>query len=883
MGQVFLARSRGGRLVAVKVVRPELAGDAQFRRRFAIEVEAARKVGGYFTAQVVDADTAADPPWLVTAYIPGPSLQEAVSQSGPLPEEALGLLAGGLAEGLTAVHSSDLVHRDLKPGNVLLAADGPRLIDFGIARAVDDTQLTSTGMIVGTPGFMAPEHLLGRRIGPEIDVFALGAVLAYAATGRLPFGTGAALAVNYRAVHESADLEGLPASLADLIGQCLAKNAADRPLVHQILDRVQVPDTAGGSWLPPRMATLIDERDVSFPDSVPSFFDEPLTPEADFAPEADRQQAIRRGGSDDEWQRKLRAKYEREAWQLLRGAEELCRGISDVRLRAEALAQLAAAVHSVDRVRSDRLAAEAQEWARSGEQSYDQAKALAKVAAHLAATHPTQARAAAERAETFIEQDPRWVRMLRLSSREIFLSVVAEAVAAVRPARAEQLARSIKDPSDRKKALRGIVEPMAQADPRRAESLTWELADEAGPLWTDLSLREIAEAALISDPDHAEAVACKLSKDRDRVLARMTDRLAVADPVRAEQMARAISDATKRKSAFSSVARAMWEVDLDSAVRIASAGFSYDASLARDESTRRLAAADPERAERKALAIQDEEDRADALLFLFEELHLVRPALSMHIARAIPFNKPCHRAAVLLTRADTLLTEDPDRAQQLHMEAQRIADQSDGAEFVRYEIAKQLSCIDPAHVSRTCEMARAVPDPQDGAHELLDFAALLHDAFPAQVETVLDQFTQAAREISDSTQREVTLKQGIDKAAEIAPQWAVRLARSVAGEDHDDPRRVLTDLAKALVDFEPQAAKDLAVEAVHAARAAEGGDEYNIYAMDALVTLTRIDTRAAISLAVSHQAYGNPSKALWEVFDRVTRRATFSMELAARP
>ncbi|MEV5705608.1 serine/threonine-protein kinase [Actinoallomurus sp. NPDC052274] len=170
MGQVYLARSRGGRLVAVKLVRPELASDASFRRRFAQEVAAARRVGGFYTAPVVDADPGADPPWLVTAFISGPSLQQAVDTHGPLPAQAVGVLGAGLAEGLAAIHAAGLVHRDLKPGNIILAADGPRVIDFGIARALDAVQASTT--VLGTPGFMSPEQAGGLRVGPPSDVFA---------------------------------------------------------------------------------------------------------------------------------------------------------------------------------------------------------------------------------------------------------------------------------------------------------------------------------------------------------------------------------------------------------------------------------------------------------------------------------------------------------------------------------------------------------------------------------------------------------------------------------------------------------------------------------------------------------------------------------------
>jgi serine/threonine protein kinase len=186
MGRVFLGISPGGRKVAVKLVLPEHSADREFRQRFAREVAAARRVGGDLTAPVVDADPAADPPWMVTAYIPGPSLDEVVRSAGPLESSALRALGAGLAEGLGAVHAAGLVHRDLKPTNVIMAKDGPRIIDFGIARAADATSLTSSGVLIGTFSFMSPEQVRGERLGPESDVFSLGGVLAYAATGR-PF------------------------------------------------------------------------------------------------------------------------------------------------------------------------------------------------------------------------------------------------------------------------------------------------------------------------------------------------------------------------------------------------------------------------------------------------------------------------------------------------------------------------------------------------------------------------------------------------------------------------------------------------------------------------------------------------------------------------
>ncbi|WP_329522446.1 protein kinase domain-containing protein [Spirillospora sp. NBC_01491] len=234
MGLVFLGRSQGGRPVAVKVVRPELAEDTGFRRRFTKEVEAARRVGGFYTAQVVDADTTAHSPWLATAFIPGLSLEQAVREHGPLADDALSALGAGLAEGLAAIHHEGLVHRDLKPGNIILAADGPRVIDFGIARALDDAH-TSTTML-GTPGYMSPEQADGREVGPPSDVFALGAVLTFAATEHGPFGTGPAGTIVYRIVHETPDLTRLPSHLTGLVGDCLAKDPRLRPGLTEILD-----------------------------------------------------------------------------------------------------------------------------------------------------------------------------------------------------------------------------------------------------------------------------------------------------------------------------------------------------------------------------------------------------------------------------------------------------------------------------------------------------------------------------------------------------------------------------------------------------------------------------------------------------------------------
>ncbi|MFE9739815.1 serine/threonine-protein kinase [Streptomyces sp. NPDC006477] len=246
MGTVYLARSRGGRAVAVKVARPELAADPSFRARFRAEVAAARRVGGFHTAQVVDADPDAEAPWLATAYIPGPTLSALVTAEGPMGEARLRSLGAALAEALEAIHACGLVHRDLKPGNIVMAPDGPRVLDFGIARAVESTRLTATGSAFGTPGYLAPEQALGEEVTGAADVFALGAVLVAAAGGR-PFGDGTPMGLMYRAVHEAPDLASVPESLRGLVGRCLAKQPADRPTPEEILDALGAGAEAGAA------------------------------------------------------------------------------------------------------------------------------------------------------------------------------------------------------------------------------------------------------------------------------------------------------------------------------------------------------------------------------------------------------------------------------------------------------------------------------------------------------------------------------------------------------------------------------------------------------------------------------------------------------------
>ncbi len=264
MGQVYYGRSPGGWHVAVKVIRADLAQDQSFRARFAREVAAARRVSGAFTAPVIDADPNAPVPWLVTDYVPGPSLGDAVAGHGPLPPPAVLTLAARLAEGLAAVHAAGVIHRDLKPANVLLAEDGPRLIDFGIAQAADFAQITSPTSVLGTPGFIAPELIQGGPVGPASDVFTMGAVLAYAATGEYPFGTGPADARTLRVLYLAPDLDKVPAGLRPLLERCLAKEPAGRPTAGEFLaDLIAAcPDAADDrdDWLPEGILAEIRQR-----------------------------------------------------------------------------------------------------------------------------------------------------------------------------------------------------------------------------------------------------------------------------------------------------------------------------------------------------------------------------------------------------------------------------------------------------------------------------------------------------------------------------------------------------------------------------------------------------------------------------------------------
>ena len=271
MGVVYLGTAKDGTQAAVKVLRPELADDQEFLARFRREVAVMARVAGLCTVRVIEADAESARPFLATEYADGPSLAEFVSTNGPLSQDMLLGLAAGLAEALTAIHAAGIVHRDLKPGNVLLTPAGPKVIDFGIAQALGSTSLTKTGMTVGSPGFMAPEQILGNA-GQPADIFAWGLTVAYAAGGQSPFGTGPTDAILYRIMHATPDLSSVPEHLRTLVETTLAKNPADRPTAPDLLGQVTTPFNQAGSpadmptqallartWLPP----AVDVPDVA--------------------------------------------------------------------------------------------------------------------------------------------------------------------------------------------------------------------------------------------------------------------------------------------------------------------------------------------------------------------------------------------------------------------------------------------------------------------------------------------------------------------------------------------------------------------------------------------------------------------------------------------
>ncbi|MEV4941869.1 serine/threonine-protein kinase [Streptomyces zaomyceticus] len=256
MGVVYLGSDRRGQRVALKVIRPDLAEDQEFRSRFAREVSAARRIRGGCTARLVAADLEAERPWFATQYVPGPSLHDRVAEEGALRAADVASIGAALSEGLVAVHEAGVVHRDLKPSNILLSPKGPRIIDFGIAWATGASTLTHVGTAVGSPGFLAPEQVRGAAVTPATDVFSLGATLAYAAMADSPFGHGSSEVMLYRVVHEEPQLHGVPDALAPLVRACLAKDPEDRPSTLQLSMRLKEIAAREAQGLPASRPTV---------------------------------------------------------------------------------------------------------------------------------------------------------------------------------------------------------------------------------------------------------------------------------------------------------------------------------------------------------------------------------------------------------------------------------------------------------------------------------------------------------------------------------------------------------------------------------------------------------------------------------------------------
>jgi serine/threonine protein kinase len=272
MGQVYLGATPGGRLVAVKVIRTDITVDPDYRRRLGREVDAAKSVGGFHTAHVVDANPDADPPWMVTAFIAGPSLQAAVRDNGPLTVVAATALGAALAEGLTAIHGCGLLHRDLKPGNIIMATDGPRIIDFGIARPLGASTLTGRDVLVGTYSYMSPEQYRGNEeLTPASDVFALGCVLAFAVTGRAPFSAQTTYQVMYNVLESEPDLADIgPGPFRGVVEQCLAKDRQRRPALADVLAELSRAAAGAGQIATQAVSPLLAPPTVMVPAPPPA-------------------------------------------------------------------------------------------------------------------------------------------------------------------------------------------------------------------------------------------------------------------------------------------------------------------------------------------------------------------------------------------------------------------------------------------------------------------------------------------------------------------------------------------------------------------------------------------------------------------------------------
>ncbi len=798
------------------------------------------------------------------------------------------------------MHGCGVIHRDLKPGNVLLAADGPRLIDFGIARAAEDTQLTGSGAVIGTPGFMAPEHIVGNLAEPASDVFALGAVLAYAATGCSPFGSGAGHAVNYRAVHELPQLSGVPSAYTTLIKDCLAKDASKRPTTEQIVDRVPTWKASGATWLPPRLTTLIGEaRATDFPDTDSpgtsfSFFTSDVeipTPEgwADTRP-ADGEQ-----GAEEARARELRRKGIAHCRRLISGATTVSGSIESTQLRSRALAVVAAAAMPVEAERGRSLAKKAVRLAAEAPQGLDRVTALSNVAQALAGADDGWARKAAEQSVALAEgirglfsgsarRDALAVAAVGLaavapkSAEEIAttlgwswtLAEVVEAMAAKAPARAERLARAINDPTAADRALANAAEAMAGTDPGRAE----RIARELDPDQAERVLLAIVRAQTVKDPERAARIAQQLEGSIGTSEAkRLTERAAIAlartDPERAVRMAPPgsycegqIARRAVKEAASTDPARAehLWRKLPESA-----------RSSARDQLLEEIANEDADRAERIARGVSDDEERAAALAAVVSGLLHSDFPRAQRIARTIPADHAETRVYVLTCMADNLAPYDTVSADGLFSEAKAILDGLRGEDDYDDYTAKHLAqCLVHRDPGRAADLSRTIGDPWLRATTLAAMATEIAPKLPERSMALFEQAAHAARDISRAALPAYTMAQIIASAAPHARQWATDLAVETVRTDPEGAEQI----AEALMDFAPEAAARIAADIVRTKRGEHhDGDPYNTYSLDGLVLLAESDPRQAARLAVSHDPADGPDAALYHLAETLALHA----------
>jgi Protein kinase domain len=756
MGEVFFGRSRAGRPVAVKLIYPLFANDAEFRRRFRLEVEAGRKVGGFHAAQVVDADPDAERPWMVTAFVAGPSLEQILSEGQALPFDSVRVLGAGVAEALGAIHAAGLIHRDLKPSNILLADDGPHVIDFGVARAIDASGVTARP---GTKGFIAPEVLLGRPLTPACDVFALGMVLAHA-VGIRPFGMGLPEVIAYRVVHEEPDLSGMNPAIRDVVAACLAKEPSERPTPAEILELLADPDLPSQRLAPPLQNVITTYKSPGKPVAIAAtelaraarLLEEaeqiarvlPLDEQA-MAPE-DRAAAIpgpppppasssaRARGLDDEYDRSLPLAVQ----------------------RARALVHVATVAARSDPPRAEQLLDDAlhPSWNEriAGTAGYHHLlEALVWHSASefgmlLARIDPAPAR----RLVADIEKIPPVVRALHhrefLDDVAPFITKVAEVVADFDIGSAEELIRPMGTPA-RDMALAKVAMVAARTDSTRAGQIAFTVTGgptqtpgqgrwnrEAPPspsmlhdpnqaiYWKVKALTEVAIVAARADPDRS----ARLSDDAEpfaRTIAEQgtlqdtatasAEQADQTDPVQAgqllteaEQWARAISKSDLQSMALASVKAAAAQIDPDHAGQLLT------------------------EAEQYARAISSAPARLETLGEVALAAARINPVQAEQVIGSLPPNAP-ERAEVAMVAALT----DPACAERIAARSADIYLQA----LVRAVVAVRT---DPANAGPLLEQAIEAAG-SDPAH-VAEIVVVVASADPARAEQVASTITAGA-------------------------------------------------------------------------------------------------------------------------------------------